>query len=340
MAGSDGLTAEPGMTTVGDWTGRLPSEGRATRAHRIRQGLWRAGQLHWPAGEPQKDQRVRDRYPTLPNWLADTHDGVTAEHAGVNLMSAEARSYTRDRLALLAAIDGKVETDRLWRNLLSSQPMAFSIAGHLHAHRSGAAVLMSAMADLPVAGLTLLDAAGESLAAYALDGIAAEWFPPRSDHTGDMSGCDIASCLELADGRRVLVTIEVKYTDTFSAKPVVWDRYQEHLTALGLDEAGTAAVAKAGCSQVLRQAMITDSIRRRGLARGTGQDGRVDEVVAVVLAREDDDKAGKVVQALNRAVGHVVPVRFWSQRRLLEEAAKVRDLSEWAHSMAARYLTG
>ncbi len=277
--------------------------GPAPSVRRRREGLWRAEQLRWPAGEPQKDRRVRDRYPTLPNWLADTHDGVTAETAGVNLMSAEARSYTRDRLAVLAGIDGKAETDRLWRNLLSSQPMAFSIAGHLHAHRSAAAVLMSTMADLPVARLTVLDAGADALAGYALDGIEAEWFPPRSEHTGDRSGCDIASCLELSDGRRVLVTIEVKYTDRFSAKPVAWDLYQEHLTALGLDEAGTAALVDAGCSQVLRQVMITDSVRRRGLAPGTGQGGRVDDAVAVVLAREDDHTAREGCRALNRAVG-------------------------------------
>jgi hypothetical protein len=58
-------------TTVGDWNGPLPKEDSVTRMHRIQQGLWRAEKLHWPAGEPQKDRRVRDRYPTLPNWLAE-----------------------------------------------------------------------------------------------------------------------------------------------------------------------------------------------------------------------------------------------------------------------------
>ena len=117
-------------TTVGDWNGLLPKENPVTRRHRIQQGLWRAEHLHWPAGEPQKDRRVRDRYPTLPNWLAETHNGVSVVDEGPNLMSREGRSYTRDRLRVLETIDGKAETDRLWRNLLSSQPMAFSIAGH------------------------------------------------------------------------------------------------------------------------------------------------------------------------------------------------------------------
>ena len=325
-------------TTVGDWHGLLPKESPVTRRHRIQQGLWRAEQLQWPAGEPQKDRRVRDRYPTLPNWLAETHHGVSVVDEGPNLMSREARSYTRDRLRVLETIDGKAETDRLWRNLLSSQPLAFSIAGHLHAHLPEAAALFSALTEMSVARLTRLAAGTESLAAYALDGIDAEWFPPRFEHTGDLSGCDIAACLELTDGRRVLVTVEVKYTDTFSAKPVAWNRYAEHLTALGLDEVKTAALVEAGCSQVLRQVMVSDSTRRRGLSVAAGRDGHVDEAIAVVLAREDDTAAVEVTETLDRAVGDMVPVQFWSHRRLIHEAAKIQELSEWARDMAVRYL--
>ena len=239
-------------------------------------------------------------------------------------MSHEARSYTRDRLRVLETIDGKAETDRLWRNLLSSQPMAFSIAGHLHAHFPEAAALLSALTEMPIARLVGSRRTPKAWPAYALDGIDAEWFPPRSAHTGDMSGCDIGACLELTDGRRVLVTVEVKYTDTFSAKPVAWDRYEEHLTALGLDEVKTAALVEAGCSQVLRQVMVSDSTRRQGLAPGAGLSVSVDEAVAVVLAREDDTVAREVTETLDLAVGDIVPVRFWSHRRLIDEAAKIR----------------
>lgn len=334
-----GAQPEASGVTVGDWTGRLPNESGARRKQRIQQGLWRVEHCRWPAGKPQKDQRVRERYPTLPNWLAEVHDGVTVEEAGLNIMSPPARSYTRARLPVLEAIDGKAEPDRLWRNLLSSQPMAFSIAGHLHHQRDEAMALMSAMTGLPVAGLTRLEAGDDNLINYVLDGIEAEWFPPRTEHTGDMSGCDIACCLGLTDGRRVLVTIEVKYVDTFSARPVVWDRYEKHLTALGLDEAATAALVNAGCSQVLRQVMITDSIRRRGLATGVGPGGRVDEAVAVVLAREDDETARGVAKTLDRTVGDTVPVWFWSHRHLFDEAAMVETLSGWAREMAVRYLS-
>ena len=311
---------------------------QATRQHRIHQGVWRTNVAQWPAGQPQNDRRVRARYGTLPNWLAATHRGEDVRGAGADLMSPEARSYARDRLVVLERIDGKAEPDRLWRNLLSSQPLAFSVAGHLHRHRSAAATVFAGLTDLQIASLERLDPGPGLWTDHSLDGIDAEWFPPRTEHTNDLSGCDIACCLALEDGSRVLLTIEVKYTDTFSSAPVAWSRYEHQLTALGLDQAATIALVQAGCSQVLRQVMITDSVRRRGLTSDVGPSGRVDAGLAVVLARQDDKVARRVVQALDEAVGSRVPVRFWSHRHLLAEAGNVNELRGWADAMTARYL--
>lgn len=324
---------------VGDWVGHLPaSDTTAARTHRLHQGVWRSEVARWPAGPPQKDSRVRDRYPTLPNWLAEKHAGLRATEAGINVMSPEARQYARQRLTLLSRIDGKAEADRLWRNLLSSQPLAFSIAGHLRAHPSAAVTLLGSLTGLPVGELDTLNSSSDNLADYALEGIEAEWFPPRADHTGDMSGFDIATCLRLEDGRRALVSIEVKYTDSFSAKPVEWARYGPHLTALGLDQRSTAALVRSGCSQVLRQVMITDSIHRHGLTTTPDTRSRIDTTMAVVLAREDDPKAADVVTHLNEAIGARVPVAFWSHRDLIHAAAGIDDLRDWANGMAIRYL--
>lgn len=328
-----------GTERVGDWVGRLPDgDSPTTRKHRVHQGLWRSNHAGWPAGPPQNDPRVRRRYPTLPNWLAESHDGQQVQDAGVNLMSPEARAYARERLLVLSRIDGKAEEDRLWRNLLSSQPLAFSIAGHLRRHESSAVAVLAALTKLPVRSLARLDPGPGMWQDYRLDGIEAEWFPPRAEHTGDMSGCDIATGLALDDGRRVLVTIEVKYTDSFSPRPVEWARYQKHLTSLGLDEDATSALVEAGCSQVLRQVMVTESVRRAGLAPGLGADSQVDAGLAVVLAREDDRRARAVVEALDEAVGTRIPVQFWSHRQLLEEAATIEALGEWAREMSLRYL--
>jgi len=228
----------------------------------------------------------------------------------------------------------------LWRNLMSSQPLAFSIAGHLRAHRPSAARLLRALTDHPISALATLESRPRTAGAadYHLDSVEAEWFPPREHHTNDMSGCDIACCASLEDGRRMLVTVEVKYTDSFSPEPIRFQRYEPHLQALGLDARSTEELVTAGCSQVLRQVLITDSVRRSGLAPGADASGRVGVAMAVVLARHDDQSARRVVDVLDAAVGDRMPIRFWSHRDLLTAAEDQQDLRGWATDMEKRYV--
>ncbi len=295
---------------------------------------------------------MRARYDTLPNYLAPTHGLRDAVAEGTNLMSPAARSYTADRLSVIDSLGGKAYRPRLYLNTLSSQPLAFSIAGELREQRVAAANLLNELCRLPAgtaSELVTLTGSDEvvprskrgvrgyqPLALYTLAGVEAEWFPPRWAHTGDRSGFDIACCLGLPEGRRMLVSIEVKYTDSFSPDKVAWDKYSDHLAAVGMDEGAAETLVKAGCSQVLRQVMITDSVRRNGLVPDVGPDGRVDEVLAVVLAREDDKAARKVVRMLDDATS--VPIRFWSHRQLFATAAKQISLAVWAQEMADRYV--
>ena len=169
--------------------------------------------LGWPAGPPS-DARARSAYPVLPNYFAEEHEGSTPEQVGVNLVPPSAAEYARQRLEQLAEVNGVAEPDRLWRNLLSSQPLAFSIAGHLRDHQAGAAELFGRLTGLEVVGLSRLE--DGNAPKHTLDGIDAEWFPPRQHHTNDRSGFDIAALLELAGGTHTLLTIEVKYIDSFS----------------------------------------------------------------------------------------------------------------------------
>jgi len=82
--------------------------------------------------------------------------------------------------------------------------------------------------------------------------------------------------------------------------------------------------------------MIIDSVRRVGLVPEVGATGQVQEAMAVVLARADDDTAREVVAAVDAAVS--VPVLFWSHKELFDAAAAQPALSNWAREMADRYL--
>jgi hypothetical protein len=306
-----------------------PKDRSATvAAHRAHQARWRAEELDgWPPGPPTHPG-ARKRYATIDSCLAEEWKGQRVEVAGPNLMSPAAIEYAKVRCEQLTATGGLAEQDRLFRNLLSSQPLAFSIAGELRRHRDAAAEAIGRLAGVDIDRFQpLIDSA------HTLDGIDAEWAPPKDHHTGDRTGFDIATHQALESGESHLLTIEVKYIDTFSAKKVDYDRYEEHLTALGLSRSATDQLVADGCSQFLRSVMLTDSVRRRGV-RG---DGGIDHSMAVVLARSSDKQARRVVDAIK---GHELPTRvdFWSHEDFFDACEEQGELAGWAQRMRRRYV--
>lgn len=136
-----------------------------------------------------------------------------------------------------------------------------------------------------------------------------------------------------AVGGRLLVSIEVKFVDTFSPKRLKYENYQDHLDASGLDEAAWKDIVAKGGSQFLRSVLLTDSLRRQGLSGGR----EVDRTLAVVLARSDDRSAVKVVKTI-AGYQPSTPVDFWSHGDFLDACAAQPELAEWAARMRARYV--
>ncbi|WP_256793252.1 hypothetical protein [Terrabacter sp. Ter38] len=302
----------------------------AVAAHRAHQSDWREKELGWPAGPPTHRGAAK-RYPVLGSCLAPEFDGRSAKAEGLNLMSPAAKSYADARLAQLQTLGGLAEDDRLWRNLLSSQPLAFSIAGELREHPAATARVFAALTGQQVASLE--DLADTQTPSHDLGGIEAEWFPPRDLHTGDRSGFDIAAYLRLQEGESLLVSVEVKYVDTFSAKKVTWERYATQLASAGLDEGSMTRIVAAGGSQFLRSVLLTDSLRRHGLRRRH----EVHRTLAVVLGRQDDRNARKVVQTIAACQPHT-PVAYWSHEDFFDACAAQPELARWAGRMQRRYV--
>lgn len=307
---------------------QVDSDSAAQRLHRAHQSWWRRDVLGLPAGPPST--QVRDRYPTLGNFLPESYDGLIAHEAGWNLMSDAARTYTRRRLEVLARTAGLAESDRLWRNMLSSQPLAFSIAGELRAHPEAATRVLTELTGRQVVGL---DHIGEPDDDCRLDGIEAEWSPPQKQHTDDRSGFDIAAVLRLADASRLLLSIEVKYVDSFSRAPLDPEHYRKHLAALGLDPGARSKLVKGGASQFFRSVMLTESVRNIGL-RG---ESSVDSAISVVLARADDTAADSAVDLI-AAHTNEAKVARWTHDSLLDAAGRQPELAEWARQVRRRYV--
>jgi hypothetical protein len=212
--------------------------------------------------------------------------------------------------------------------MLSSQPLAFSIVGELRAHEQAALSLLSRLSGVELAAFDRIGT-GPS----ALEGLQAEWAPPRREHTGDKSGFDMAAAARTADGERVLITVEVKYVDTFSPKKLEPANYREHLEALGITE--PAELVELDASQFLRSVMLTDSVRRRGL-RG---DGGFDKAMAVVLCRADDASAHEVVDAVTKACSAAdLTIALWTHEQFFDAAATEPALRDWARAMHQRYV--
>ena len=257
---------------------------------------------------------ARHIYRVLGSYLPVQHDGVSAAEAGWNLMSAAARSYTRERLDVVGAADELTEAERLWRNMLASRPLAFSIVGELRAHEAAALSVLSRLTGLDLAKF---DGLGEPGDPCALDGLQADWAAPEESHT-----CDIAAAARTAAGERVSITIEVEYVDTFSPTKLDPARYRVD---------GLAELVELGAGQFLRSALLTESVRG---------DGGFDKAVALLLCRADDGQARKVVAAVDRACATTgLTIALRTHEDLFDAAADEPALHDWAQAMRRRYLT-
>lgn len=74
--------------------------------------------------------------------------------------------------------------------MLSSQPLAFGIAGMLRAHRGAAIAVLAHLVGRDLAGFTEI-----GRAPWRLEGLDAEWAPEPDDHLKDRSAADVAAAV-------------------------------------------------------------------------------------------------------------------------------------------------
>ena len=116
----------------------VASDDRITRRERQRQSEYREHVLRLPAG--RRGDRILGNYLPPEEWRS-------------NFLSEEAADYAEERAGEVQREGGQLKTTRLFTNMLSSMPLAFSVFGHLRAHRTAAVRLLSDLLDLDVAEL-------------------------------------------------------------------------------------------------------------------------------------------------------------------------------------------
>lgn len=219
---------------------------------------------------------------------------VDGRSSKANFISQVAFDYAVERVADKAKLkELTIEEDRLFNNMLSSQPMCFNLFTDIRqsirdGNHNGIAVVNAMFGGEPVS---------------AAD-ITVEHIPvPLSKYIGDKTAFDAALECMTTDGRKRLIAVETKYTDHLGKnKAAKTGRKHELALRIFTPEAVTEFQRK-GYDQMARNLLLTyDYATQHGFEIATN----------VVMALADDQEA---IDAVDRA------------RRLLRP--EFRDLVAW-----------
>jgi len=232
--------------------GAIPtSEYGFKKRMRLHQGWWRAFVLGENEGEhPMDSQR------TVCNTILE------GEQSKKNFLSPVTAQIVEQTLKERCDEDsGIIQEDRLYNNLLSSQPLCFNFFSEL---KSDCDIALKIMSNLGF----VIDAVEDVIFEYA----------PAANYTNDNSAFDIA--LEVTrDGRKGLVGLECKYTDTFSTKEYDRPAYRAifEKTDVFIEDYEKYKVSE--FNQLFRNQLIAEAIK---------QNGEYDFVITGLFCHKDD----------------------------------------------------
>jgi hypothetical protein len=228
---------------------------------------------------------------------------------------------------------GQLEATRLNQNMLSSMPLCFNVFGQLRAHQPAAVQLMRTLLGRDIVELISLRVGDRRI-----DGIECEWAPYRRDHLDDGSAFDAVLAARLSDDTRLLVAVETKYIDSFSRDPNNPEKdakYRRICADFGMAATAFAQLGEPATRQLLRNVLLTESVRRGG----KDSPAVADDALTIVFARDDDIPAREAVAALEAQRGRLTTaVRFLGHGELADAASRIPELAGWAKAFRGRYL--
>lgn len=218
--------------------GTLPSENGFKKRMRFHQGWWRAFVL----AEKEGNHPVR-KEEVICNTILN---GQTSQKNFLSPKIFEAVKQTIQERKRVGS--GILEEDRLFNNLLSSQPLCFNFFGELKIDTDFALqVLQQFWPELTKVTRVMFE------------------FAPVEKYTNDNSAFDVAFEVT-ADNQNGLVGLECKYTDTFSQKEYdkaeyrhIFDQSKEMVFAVGYEEFIAARFNQLFRNQLIAEALIQNS---------------------------------------------------------------------------------
>lgn len=299
------------MSTVAwdDERWRGSGDNEWARGCRSLQGWWRTERLGLPAG-PHKA--------TKPDRLVGSMLPLDAP-SDANYLSTEAVDTARRRLG--EGGGGLVDTDRLARNLLSSQPVCFNLFGHLQHHPDVLVEWLRAM----------------GIDADAVIEVRLEWAPSPADHFDGGSAFD-ALVVYGRGSTRGFVGVECKYAENLSdqrLKPrapyIDFTRASNYWRTGSPERLRAHETVQLWLNTLLAQSCV--DVAQEGWTEGS----------VVMLACGADTAAFEAAVRVRTELsaepdGNQRWVAWSSYETVIDIAARRPELAEWADTFTARYL--
>ena len=280
----------------------IDSDNGWTRGCRWLQAWWRHHELAVPAGPQSKgsDRLIASMLPI---------------NAPANLNFLDSRIADAVQLRLAEGVgSGIIERDRLFRNLLSSQPACFNLFGPF--------------VSTPNRLLRWIRTIDEDAA--AVTGVRFEWAPPRGEHFDGGSAFDAFVTYETGDARRRFVGVECKYAENLASSSIdVRDVYRTFTAESEMWAAGAAEhLDIAQFRQFWLNTLLAQSLALRS--------DEFDAGTTVVVAVSTDTSA---LQAVDQVRAELVEPDRWLRWMPYETIlAAVDDDDDWRAAFFRRYL--
>lgn len=213
-----------------------PSDSRFMSAARLLQALWREGN-GLPIGVHRNPKGKRRK-------LGSRLDYTSAKQ-GNNFLSPDIAKLAF-RESVYREIGAMIDEERLWTNMLSSQPLCFNLFGGMKLDTDKANKFFRHLFPDYVA---------------AVNGIYFEHSPGRGNpaFTADYTAFDVLVVCTTVDGESGFIAIEVKYSETM-AEPIarMRPRYDELSNSVGIyNKPDSTALRGSPLQQLWREHMLS-----------------------------------------------------------------------------------
>ena len=208
-----------------------PQDSQFARYGRLLQSKWRE-EKGYPIGKSERGS-------VLGNYI----DAEFAENEKVNFLTENIRNLVVEELKKAKETKALIREDRMWENLLSSQPLCFNLFGELRFNPELATAFFKNFFPERVDKVTA---------------VLFEYSPCRGDKnfTGDRSAFDVFIEYISNEGKKGFIGIEVKYAETLREGADKVDvTYQKHKEEY-LNIANSAGIFKLESLENLRKSPL------------------------------------------------------------------------------------